>query len=215
MGRREQARSEAAFMRGDTGVDGQATEERRDVAEIERSKAREQFLRGKAWLGREMLTWLLWRTESGEPLLEVDGTPLSAIFTGRLTLRGIAGEVTELTVKGAEAPYSVLVRQAIARGLLLCSARLQLTHGEKSYEVTLDAEHLDVRGAKLPELMTEEEDDQLQERLYLVEQLSMLISALLEDYLKLRSSKRWRGEVVPAIKAWLEEEPHLRRGEAA
>ena len=40
MGRRE-ARAEAAFLRGDVGVDGQATDrEERDEAEVERGKAR-------------------------------------------------------------------------------------------------------------------------------------------------------------------------------
>ena len=36
MSKREQARAEAAFMRGDTGVDGAATEEKQDEAEVER-----------------------------------------------------------------------------------------------------------------------------------------------------------------------------------
>lgn len=207
MGRREQARQEAAFHRGEVGVDGRATEERRDAAELERSKAREQFLRGKAWLGREFLTWLLWRTESGEPLLEHEGAPLSVLFTGRLTLRGIAGEVTEVAVKGTDAPYSALVRQAVCRGMLIHQARLLLTHGEKVFEATLDAEFLDVRGAKLPELMTEEQDDQLQERLWLAEQLSALLSALFVEFLKIRTGRGWRRTVVPQIKQWLEEEP--------
>lgn len=203
MGRREQAREEAAFLRGDVGVDGQATEEKRDEAEVERGKATEQYLRGKAYLGREFLTWLLWRSESGDTLLEHDGLPLTVLFDGRIVLRGIAGEVTELIARGAMAPYSALVKEALDRGLLIHSARLRLTHGEKSYEVTLDAEFLDVRGAKLPELMSEEEDDQLVERLYLTEQLSALLEALLADFLKVRGGKRWSRELVPAMKQWL------------
>src|SRR3954471_9515319 len=119
MGKREQAREEAAFMRGDVGVDGAATEEKQDEAEVERGKAREQFLRGKAYLGREFLTWLLWRSESAEPLLEFDGLPLTVILTKRLVLRGIAGDVVETIMKGDMAPYSPLVRQSLNRGLLI------------------------------------------------------------------------------------------------
>lgn len=206
MGKREQAREEAAFMRGDVGVDGQATEEERDEVELERGKATEQYLRGKAYLGREFLSWLLWRSEAGEPLLEHDGAPLTVLFGGRIVLRGIAGEVTELMARGAMAPYSALVKEALDRGLLIHSARLKLTHGdEKVFEVTLDAEFLDVRSAKLPELMSEEEDDQLSERLYLSEQLSALLEALLAEFLKARGSRRWSKTVVPAMKAWLAE----------
>lgn len=204
MGRREQARAEAAFMRGDTGVDGQATEEQREEAEVEKDKAREQLLRGRTYLGRELLTWLLWRSESGEPLVRYEDRPLTVLFSGRVVLKGVHGDVTELSARGSMAPYSVQVRHALHRGLLVHSARLCFTHGEKQYEATLDAEYLDIRSAKLPELMTEEEDDRLQERLYLTEQLSGMVDALVEAFLAVRTHQRWRKQEVPAMKQWMQ-----------
>ncbi|MBI5542940.1 MAG: hypothetical protein HY901_03565 [Deltaproteobacteria bacterium] len=207
MGRREQAREEARFAKGEVGVDGQAAEEKQDEAELERGKAREQYLRGKAYLGREFLTWLLWRSEAGEPLVKYEKDAVTVLCIGRTVLRGIAGEVTELSARGAMAPYSVLVRKSLERGLLLHSARLRLTHGEKVYEVTLDADYLDVKSAKLPELMSEEEDDRLAERLWLSEQLAGILQALLEEFLRVRAGKRWSKDVVPELKAWM-------RGEA-
>ncbi len=206
MGKREQAREEAAFMRGDVGVDGAATEEKQDEAEVERGKAREALLRGKAYLGREFLTWLLWRSEAGEPLAEFEKAGLTVLFLGRVVLKGISGDVTELSARGAMAPYSEQVRQALDRGLLVHQARLLLTHGEKAYEVTLDAEFLDIRAAKLPDLMSEEEDDQLTERLYLTEQLSGMVDALVLAFLQVRASRAWSKQVVPEMKAWMKGE---------
>ena len=203
MGKREAARSEAAFMRGDTGVDGGATEEKADQQELEQGKAREQFLRGRAYLGREFLTWLLWRSEGGEPLLTFEETALTALFTGRIVMKAMTGDVVELGAKGAGAPYSKLVREGLQRGLLVHLARLTLTHGERSYEVTLDAEFLDVRAARLPELLTEEEDDRLAERLHLTEQLSAMIEAILKSFFAVRSTPRWRKEIVPELKRWM------------
>jgi hypothetical protein len=212
MGRREQARIEAAFMRGDTGVDGGATEEdTRDEAEIERDKAREQLLRGRAYLGREFLTWLLWRSESGDPLVDFEGTGLVVLYTGRCTLRGVNGDVTELMARGALAPYSEQVKHSMDRGLLVHQARWRLTHGEKVYEVTLDAEFLDIRAAKLPELMAEEEDDRLLERLYLTEQLSKMVDALVQSFLEVRASRNWSKKVVPAMKSWMKGEDEAPR----
>jgi hypothetical protein len=207
MGKRSQARAQARFAKGEVGVDGQAVEETKDEAELERGKAREQYLRGKAYLGREFLTWLLWRSESGDPIASRDGAALTVVFTGRLVLRGIAGEVTELSARGTQAPYSVLVRQALDRGLLLHGARIRVTAGEKVYEVTLDADWLDVKSAKLPELMGEEEDDRLTERLWLAEQLCGHLQALLDEFLKVRASRKWSKDVVSQLKAWM-------RGEA-
>ena len=203
MGRREAARAEARFMAGQTGVDGAATEEAKDTAELERDKAREGLLRGRTYLGRELLTWLLWRSEAGEPLLEVEGEGVVVLLTGRLVLKGAHGDVTELSAKGTLAPYSELVRFALQRGLLVHTARLRLTHGEKVYEATLDAEFLDVRAGKLPELMTEEEDDRTQERLYLVERLGALVDALVESFVAQRTSPAWSRQVVPALQRWM------------
>jgi hypothetical protein len=205
--RREQARAEAAFLRGDTGVDGVATEaDTRDQAEVERDQAREQLLRGRTWLGRELLTWLLWRSESGDPLVEVEGARLVVLFTGRVLLRGLAGDVTELAARGTAAPYATQVRRALASGLLVHQARLRLTHGERSFELTLDAEHLDVRAAKLPELLTEAEDDRAAERLELCEQLGRFVDALVGAFLGERTGKAWARRTVPALRAWMDGE---------
>jgi hypothetical protein len=205
MAKREAAREEAAFLRGDVGVDGVATEAAKDKAEVERGKAREQFLRGKAWLGRELLTWLLFRSEAAEPILSFDGAAVSVLLCDRLVLRGIEGEIVETMVRGALAPYSPLVRRALDRGLLVHQARLQLQHGEMEFQVTLDAEHFDLKSAKLPERTAEEEDDRLRERLTLSEQLAGIVRALLEAFLKLRSSPKWAKVEVPAMKAWMGE----------
>jgi hypothetical protein len=205
--RRDAARSEAAFLRGDVGVDGAATEEARDAVEVERGRAQDELLRGRTWLGRELLTWLLWRSEAGEPLVEVEGAGLVVLFTGRVTLRGLAGEVVELTARGAQAPYSAQVRRALDAGLLVHQARLRFTHGEgdaeRIYEGTLDAEHLDVRGAKLPELAAEEEDDRILERLFLAAQLSRFVDALVQAFLEVRASRAWAKRTVPELQAWM------------
>ncbi|RKH42723.1 hypothetical protein [Corallococcus sicarius] len=206
MAKGEQARIEAAFARGDVGVDGGSTEEVKDEAEVEQGKAREQLLRGRAYLGREFLTWLLWRSESGDALVDHDGASVTALYLGKVVLRGVAGDVTELSARGTLAPYSENVRHSLDRGLLVSQARLRITHGEREFELTLDAEFLDIRAAKLPALMTEEEDDQLTERLELTEQLSALVDALVTDFLAVRGGRAWSKQVVPAMKAWMKGE---------
>ena len=105
-------------MRGDTGVDGQATAaDERDPVEVQADKARSELLRGRTWLGREFLTWLLWRSEDGDTLVEHDGEPVTAVFNTRVVLRGLHGEVVELMAKGTMAPYSLQVRRALLDGL--------------------------------------------------------------------------------------------------
>jgi hypothetical protein len=211
--RRNEARAEAAILRGDAGVDGRATDEDvRDLAEVERGKAREALLRGRTFLGRELLTWLLWRSESTEPVVagarggSHAGEDVFVTFTGRVVLRGIQGDVVELVACGAAAPYSAEVKRALDAGLLVHQARLQITRGERTFEATIDAEFLDVRSAKLPALLTEEEDDRLLERLALVEELSALVDALAGAFLAARADRSWTRKTVPALKRWMRAE---------
>lgn len=204
MARREEARKEAAFMRGDAGVDGRSTtEDDRDVAELEKDKAQNELVRGRTWLGREFLTWLLWKSDGGEPLLEHEGEKVVVSFLARIVLRGLHGEVTELAAKGTLSPYSMQVRRALLDGMMVHGARVQFVSAERSWECSLDAEFLDVKSAKLPELLTEADDDRLTERLDLAERLSALVDALVNLFLDLRSSKKWAAQTVPAMKAWM------------
>lgn len=194
---------ETQFLRGDIGVDGEAIEEERDEAEVERGKALDALAQNRAYLGREMLTWLLWRTASGEPIANVDGESVTVLLVGDVVLRGLAGEATELAVKGHTSAYAEIVRLAIDRGLLVHRARLRIQHGERVFEVTIDAENLAFRAANLPALLQEEEDDRLLERLWLTERLGELVDAVWEAFMAVRTSKKWSRTEVDALKAWL------------
>ncbi len=201
---REQARAEARFRTGQAGVDGAATEEAVDPSQLEQHQAREALYRGRTWLGREALSWLLWKSEGTEPLCTVDKQSLSVVFTGKLLLRAAQGEVTEVALKGVAAPYAKLVRHAEQLGLLVHGARLKLTWGEQVYEVALDAEHFDVRSAKLPTLLEEEEAERLTERLELAARLSTLVDALIGEFVAVRTSPRWK-RTAAELRAWMQE----------
>ncbi len=206
MAKFKKASAETKFLRGETGVDDLATAEERDEAALEAEQAKAQAFNNGTYLGREFLTWLLWRSESSESLLEVDGEPLRVLFTSRLILRAITGQVTEMAAKGAVAPYAALVKQVMAGGLLVQQARIQLTLGERVFWLTMDAENLDVRSAKLPSLIAEEESERVEERLYLTELISRCIDALAESFLQLRTTAEWKRNEVPEIQAWLKGE---------
>lgn len=199
MSGRKQAREEARFMRGDTGVDGQSTHEAVDEVEKELGDAKEQLFRSRTWLGREFLTWLLWKSESTADIIE----GVRVVFVDRVTLRGIKGEVSEVTLKGKQSPYSQECKHALSNGLLLHTARVKFMSGEREWEATLDAEYLDVRAGKVPQLLSEEEDDRLTERLDLTEQLSTMLDGLVEAFLEVRTQSTWRKKVVPALQDWM------------
>ncbi len=201
--KRIQAKTENAFLRGEVGVDGEAVVEEQDAAQKELAAAQEALVRGRTWLGREALTWLLWKSESTDAVLAHEEQPVNVVFNGKLTLRAAGGDITEVQLKGVAAPYAKLVKQALDRGLLVHTAKMQLTWGEQVFDYTLDAEFFDIRSAKLPALLQDEEDDQISERLELASRASTLADALVAAFIKERSSKNWVTKTVPALKEWM------------
>jgi hypothetical protein len=193
---------ETRFLRGETGVDGAATTAALEPAEAERAKAQEAVLRGRTWLGRECLTWLLWRSESTQALASADQAEVRLLFAERLTLRSAQAEVKELVVKGVSAPYARQVRRAIASGLLVHAARVQLTWGDQVYLASLDAELFDVRSARLPALLQEDEAERLTERLELAARLGVALDAVVQAFLEARLARGWETSTVPALLAW-------------
>lgn len=199
------ASEETAFLRGDVGVDGRATEEERDEAEVSKGKALEALARNRTWLGRELLTWLLYKTNSGDPITAVDGEDIHVIFVGPVVLQGISGDATEVRAKGHQSAYADVVREALARGLLVHQARLRIMVEDKAWEVTLDAEHLSYKSASLPKLLTEETDDRLMERLELLDRMTKALDALWEAFVAVRAEPEWISREVPELRAWLDE----------
>jgi hypothetical protein len=106
-------------------------------------------------------------------------------------------------VKGVSAPYAKLVKRALSQGLLVHAAKVQLTWGEQVFDVQLDAEFFDVRSAKLPSLLQDEEGERLTERLELASRASALVDALVETFIAVRTSRGWEAKVVPALKDWM------------
>ena len=130
MASRQTALAEARFMRGDTGVDGAATREVADPLVAEQAKAREGLYRGRTWLGREALTWLLWRSESADDLLTVEGQPLKVLFTGKLMLLLLV-YIREDAVVVRQPIYGLLIGNL----LLFALAFLTRQHGTESVQI--------------------------------------------------------------------------------
>ncbi|MEO1336464.1 MAG: hypothetical protein AAFV29_12515, partial [Myxococcota bacterium] len=171
--------------------------------------ALEGLTRNRAYLGREFLTWVLWASHDGRVLCHLDEAEVTVLIVGKVVLRGLAGEATELAVKGHMSAYSRVVRFAIDEGLLVHSARLRLQWGEQVYEVTTDAEFLDVRGAAVPAVAPgddpDDEDDRLATRLTASEDAGRLIDSLWHAFMKVRIAPAWSKKTIPAIKTWLQD----------
>ena len=156
-----------------------------------------------AFLGREFMTWLLWRVDQGEETFGAGEQAFTLGFGSRVRLDALAGDVTAAVLRGGPAAHSVMARAGIGAGSMLREAELRAVRGEKEWRFTLDADSFDLKGVKLPELLTEEDDDRFLERIALTLELDALVKAAFAEFARERARPSWRRAVVPAIREWV------------
>jgi hypothetical protein len=158
----------------------------------------ESELEDLAFLGREFLTWLLWRVDRGEGAF----ADFAVSFGSRVRLKGLAGDATEATLKGGAAAHSSAARAAVGAGRTLRDADLRVVRGDREWRFGLDAETLDLRAVKLPALLTEADDDRLLERLALIDELDGMVKGAFADFLRERTRPAWNRSILPALRDW-------------
>jgi hypothetical protein len=183
-----------------------------------------------AWLGREFLTWLLWRVDAGEPEFRAQGGAFSVGFGGRVRLSSNAGFATDLVLKGQSPAHGAEARAAVGSGHTLREAELRVARGDREWRFTLQADTLDVKSVKLPTALDKpppaepgdlgakpgrfkkkradvdeaaETDARRAERLALLEELDDLVRAAYAEFVRERTRPTWRKSVVPALREWL------------
>jgi hypothetical protein len=161
------------------------------------------------FLGREFLTWLIFYADEengGGQFDPDDGGDKDAfrIQPGeRVVLKALGEGAGEITAKGAAPAQTADVRYVIAGGLTVREADLLLLRGDRTWQLTATAEFFDVKRAKLPALLSEEDVQRAQERLELLDEMDGMIQAAYGAFLRERLEPAWDSERVPEIRAWL------------
>lgn len=157
------------------------------------------------FLASEFLTWLLFRTE--RQIWEWGGENGKRGFElwpdDRLRLEAPLSGLTCDVLSGGSPSSSPEARAALAHGKMVQEARWKLIYEDRIWVFTLKAPDLDLRTVKMPELLTQEDDDRLRERITLLEHLEATVEDLYGRFLRLRISEAWDREELPAIARWI------------
>ena len=153
-----------------------------------------------AFLGREFMTWLVWRCARGEAAFEDDGGEFQIAFGGKLRL---SSPVNDATMKGRAPAGSVWCQAAIGSGATLREAELSVARGEREFRFTLVGETLDLKGVKLPSPLKDAGDDRLADRMALLEELESCITATFQAFVRERTRPVWARSIIPDMRDWL------------
>ncbi len=156
-----------------------------------------------AFLGKEFATWIWFESDQNEGLLNVpDGGGAAEIFiTDAITLSGAGEGAEKVSVRAEDPSLSPEARVALRQGKKVAKAKLRIVRDQREWSLTLAGETLAVSSVKLPALLTREEDEKLNERLMLLDQLDGMIQALFHAFVALRTDpEQW-----PTVRAQMQE----------
>ena len=154
-------------------------------------------------LGGEFLTWLWYRADLQEGVLQVGDRAVEVWFDNKLALESL-GAIKEQNVIRSETPTETEeARASLQSGKHVREAQLRLICDQKAWALTLRADDLSLHGVKIPALLTSETDDRLYERLALLEEVEGLVDGLFSAFATLRlNDESWKAEV-DAIRGWV------------
>lgn len=176
----------------------------------------------RRFVGREFLLWIWLETELFEATMTTrKHGDVGLWLEGRLVLDE-GGEST--TIKGTAPGLHREAKEALLRGKMPERAGLHLSFGDHECTLTLRGETLAFAGLKPPKAVAPEPTDapapprrkarakeaapdeaheSFYDRMHFTRDVEALVTSLYEDFLTLRLSKTWDGDVMPALRSWV------------
>jgi hypothetical protein len=163
----------------------------------------------KAFWGHEFLTWVWFRSEQAGGELEVPGLGAATLWIeDRMVLGSLETESKENILKDGDVSRSAEAAAALAVGKKLETARFGLIREDREWRFTLKGNTFDLQSVKIPVVQREEGDDWRATalvRLGHVRECVEVLDALFGEFTRLRMSREWPDEVLPAMTRWIDE----------
>lgn len=156
----------------------------------------------KSFLGGEFLMWLWYRVEREENTFTIGDNAIELHFDDQLILEVKLAEAEQTRLKGGAPAHSPEAYKALQYGKRILKARIRLSHNEREWLFMLNADNFAMSGIKVPAVMSEDNDDKLDERLYLIDELDRIWNGIYHAFLRVRLSKEWEKEA-DAIRTWI------------
>jgi hypothetical protein len=162
----------------------------------------------RRFLGREFLVWLWFESELFEQKFSIEGFGECELWLEKsLVLESLTEAGKErATLSGVAPSGGPEAREALRQGKMPVKAKLAMKRDEQDFALALDADGLSLSGVKVPAVLKGEGDEPFQERITLIEELEGAIETLYREFLVARLQPDWDKAVVPAIRAWMNDE---------
>lgn len=158
-----------------------------------------------AHLASEFYLWLWWSSETHGSTFKLDD-PVGALHLwvdDRLAFRRPDDTKVTAVMTGENPANSLEARAALAGGKVLQELRVGFKRDDREFFVTLKGPGMYVSSLKLPQVLSEGEDEAIYDRVFLYEEFHLVLSGLLQKFGEIRSTSAWAREILPSIEEWL------------
>lgn len=155
------------------------------------------------FLGREFLTWLLFRTKQDNGVFRPNDQVVEVFFERALTLEGNNPALEMSTLKVEDPVQSEEVMLSLRLGKQISRARLTLLAQGREYNFVLDGSTMSVRSLKTQDPATDDFVDAMNERAESLTVLEDTLHNLFISFIRLRIDARKWSKEVEAIRRWL------------
>ena len=158
------------------------------------------------FLGSEFLLWLWLRAEIiSQPISLGELGDHEVWLDNHLTLQSDIDPNERVTVRGAAPSGSAEAREAVRAQKFPVRARIAIRSDERDFACVLVAERLAVASGVIPAVLNKDTDDAFQERMTLIERLSLSLDGLYAAFLRERLTPIWQEAWEPTVVCWAED----------
>ena len=164
-----------------------------------------ELIQQKAFLGKEFLTWMWFRSEAGKKIVPAGAEAIEIEILGPIVLDASYGDARVTTLKGESPTTSPEARAALIEGKKLKRAKINFKQGDGEWTATLDGENFNLSGLNVPNAGRLPFDEVVALRMEFIREFEETLVPLFETFLDLRlDAKRW-GKELKKIHEWVRE----------
>jgi recombination associated protein RdgC len=169
------------------------------------------ILQQKAFLGREFLTWLWFKSDRTGGHVDIPGKRvIEVLFLDRMTLDLSDAESPQIVALKGEQSELREGLAALREGKKIEEARISIRAGENDFTLVLKGTWFSFGSFRTPPILPAQEADEedgfeaaFLEKVYLIDEGMQILDDLFEYFISLRISDQWEGEELPAIRHWV------------
>lgn len=165
------------------------------------------LIKKKEYLTREFLTWLWFRSDTGDGLFDLPGGKSVKLWLGNRVVLASDPEThaSTLTWSGETGDLRE-ARVALAEGKKVTEARYVLEMDGEEWVFTLDSVWLNLKSLKTPKVEKDDETDQdalMLEKIHLVKLALQSLEGLCRLFVRVRTSGKWTESELPRFRKWI------------